>query len=61
MQGQKMDTFVPEKVQETIFSQILSKPENKVCADCPSTSPTWASIDLGVIICMKCSGKKKTP
>ena len=54
-----MDAFVPEKVQEAIFNQLLERPENKICADCPNKNPTWASIDFGVFICMRCSGKKK--
>lgn len=47
---QNMDAHVPEKVQGAIFNQLLDKPENKVCADCPAKSPTWASIDLDVFI-----------
>eukprot|EP00331_Platyophrya_macrostoma_P006842 CAMPEP_0176428020 /NCGR_PEP_ID=MMETSP0127-20121128/12915_1 /TAXON_ID=938130 /ORGANISM="Platyophrya macrostoma, Strain WH" /LENGTH=455 /DNA_ID=CAMNT_0017809651 /DNA_START=23 /DNA_END=1390 /DNA_ORIENTATION=- len=47
---------VPLKVQEAIFNQLLDKLENKVCADCPNKSPTWASIDFGVFICLRCSG-----
>jgi hypothetical protein len=51
-----MESDVPLKVQEAIFNQILDRPENKVCADCPNKSPTWASIDFGVFVCLRCSG-----
>jgi len=37
----------------------LSKlPENAVCADCDSkgVDPDWASINLGIFICIKCAG-----
>jgi len=29
---------------------------NRTCADCGYPSPDWASINLGVFICIKCSG-----
>jgi len=47
---------VPEKVQEAIFNDLLSRPENQECADCNSKSPTWVSIDFGVFVCIRCSG-----
>jgi len=29
---------------------------NQVCADCGNKDPSWASINLGVLICIQCSG-----
>lgn len=29
---------------------------NKECADCGAASPDWASINLGILICIECSG-----
>ena len=40
---------------ETI-QKMLKKPENRLCADCKRPSPSWASINLGVFICINCSG-----
>ena len=44
------------KRQLVIIDKLLKKPENKFCADCKRTSPSWASINLGVFVCINCSG-----
>ena len=44
------------KKQLIIINEFLKKPQNKYCADCKRPSPTWASINLGVFVCIKCSG-----
>jgi len=44
------------KKQLVVFNELLKKPENKLCADCKRTSPTWASVNLGVFVCINCSG-----
>ena len=31
-------------------------PGNTVCADCDTNNPDWASINLGILICIECSG-----
>uniref|UniRef100_A0A7N0V0Y2 Uncharacterized protein n=1 Tax=Kalanchoe fedtschenkoi TaxID=63787 RepID=A0A7N0V0Y2_KALFE len=36
---------------------ILRKiPGNDICADCGAADPEWASLNLGVLICIECSG-----
>ena len=35
---------------------LLKLPENYVCADCKRNRPKWASCNLGVFICLECSG-----
>ncbi|XP_067144380.1 arf-GAP with coiled-coil, ANK repeat and PH domain-containing protein 2 [Centruroides vittatus] len=37
-------------------SQILSIPGNELCCDCKSPDPRWASINLGITLCIECSG-----
>ena len=38
------------------MKKYLSRPENHLCADCKRPSPTWASLNIGVFVCIKCSG-----
>lgn len=44
------------KRQITILERLLKKTENKYCADCRRKSPSWASINIGVFLCIKCAG-----
>ena len=38
------------------LKRVMSEPCNKICADCSALNPTWASINLGVFLCLDCSG-----
>ena len=42
--------------QKALMKKYLSRPENHLCADCKRPSPTWASLNKGVFVCIKCSG-----
>ncbi|XP_073123355.1 ADP-ribosylation factor GTPase-activating protein AGD5-like isoform X1 [Henckelia pumila] len=39
-----------------VLEGLLKLPENRECADCKTKGPRWASVNLGVFICMQCSG-----
>ncbi|KAL1805559.1 hypothetical protein ACET3Z_028627 [Daucus carota] len=41
---------------QRILEGLLKLPENRECADCKSIAPRWASVNLGIFICMRCSG-----
>ncbi|KAG2521333.1 hypothetical protein JM16_006295 [Phytophthora kernoviae] len=38
------------------LNELMKLEENKFCADCGCRGPRWASINLGVFICIACSG-----
>ena len=41
---------------KAMFRALQALPENKVCADCSSRIPQWASCSYGTYICLECSG-----
>lgn len=38
------------------WEEFLKIPGNSECCDCKSTEPRWASINLGITLCIACSG-----
>uniref|UniRef100_A0A803TEG1 Arf-GAP with coiled-coil, ANK repeat and PH domain-containing protein n=1 Tax=Anolis carolinensis TaxID=28377 RepID=A0A803TEG1_ANOCA len=41
---------------ETILQRVQSIPGNDQCCDCGQADPRWASINLGILLCIECSG-----
>ncbi|XP_062401386.1 arf-GAP with coiled-coil, ANK repeat and PH domain-containing protein 3b [Sardina pilchardus] len=41
---------------ETILQRVQALPGNELCADCGQADPRWASINMGVLLCIECSG-----
>lgn len=47
----------PKKpVKKINWTQMLRIPGNSRCCDCGNTDPKWASINLGITLCIACSG-----
>ncbi|GMI04184.1 hypothetical protein TrRE_jg10341 [Triparma retinervis] len=40
-------------------TEIQKVTGNKVCVDCDNRNPDWASINLGVLMCLECSGSHR--
>ncbi|KAL8507373.1 hypothetical protein ACS0TY_018066 [Phlomoides rotata] len=38
------------------LKDLLTQSDNRVCADCGSPDPKWASANIGVFLCLKCCG-----
>uniref|UniRef100_A0A6Q2X6N5 Arf-GAP with coiled-coil, ANK repeat and PH domain-containing protein n=1 Tax=Esox lucius TaxID=8010 RepID=A0A6Q2X6N5_ESOLU len=41
---------------ESILQRVQTLPGNELCCDCSQAAPCWASINLGVLLCIECSG-----
>jgi len=45
-----------QQLQVRVLEEMLKRSENKECVECGSKGPRWASVNLGVFLCIRCSG-----
>jgi hypothetical protein len=45
----------PTMADSALIQTIKQIPGNGFCADCDQINPTWASLNLGALICMDCA------
>lgn len=39
-----------------VVTRLWENPDNKLCGDCGSANPEWASVNLLLVICQNCAG-----
>ena len=49
-----------EKDPKKEVLNLLNEPENSICADCHVNKSNWASCNLGIFICLECSGAHRS-
>lgn len=47
------------KMQDEDLSQLRKLAGNEACIDCGAPDPIWASVNLGIFVCLSCSGKHR--
>lgn len=45
-----------DQLQKQLIRQVQALPGNDRCVDCSADNPTWLSTNLGVLVCIECSG-----
>ncbi|XP_029436602.1 arf-GAP with coiled-coil, ANK repeat and PH domain-containing protein 1 [Rhinatrema bivittatum] len=45
-----------DSVDKKVLEQVQRLPGNAQCCDCKEPAPEWASINLGITLCIECSG-----
>lgn len=44
------------KLANTDLQPVVDLEDNRTCADCDCKAPRWASVNLGILLCIDCAG-----
>ena len=53
---------VSEREATAIRKRLVTwaREKNPACAECGRANPTWASVNLGVLVCLECAGRHRS-
>nr|XP_039249914.1 arf-GAP with coiled-coil, ANK repeat and PH domain-containing protein 2-like [Styela clava] len=46
--------------KQSLLQKIMDIPGNTYCADCKKQEARWASVNLGIVLCIECSGAHRS-
>ncbi len=49
-------SLMQEGSESSVLSELATVPGNDACVDCGKSDPDWASMNLGILFCLNCSG-----
>eukprot|EP00290_Baffinella_frigidus_P014940 CAMPEP_0180148992 /NCGR_PEP_ID=MMETSP0986-20121125/20449_1 /TAXON_ID=697907 /ORGANISM="non described non described, Strain CCMP2293" /LENGTH=204 /DNA_ID=CAMNT_0022095373 /DNA_START=118 /DNA_END=729 /DNA_ORIENTATION=- len=55
MSGSQITPLERDKAKK-ILDACIKHPDNRHCVDCNTLGPRWASMNLGIFMCLNCSG-----
>lgn len=50
----------PHRMPPRDLKELRALPGNKKCVDCPAVNPEWASVTLGILVCLECAGHHRS-
>jgi hypothetical protein len=56
MSGRNVPPSAAGPKAEAIFKKAMEDNSNAMCFECSSKMPQWASVNMGIYICLECSG-----